>query len=388
MTGLLAVVRREVARQRRRPVALLLGLVLPPVAFALLLAIFARPVPTDLPVVVVDRDGSSFARRLARMLDAAPSMAVVARTGDPAVAHDALLRGTAYAAIVIPEDVERRALRGEAPAIVLETNSQWLIPASILRRDATEVVGTLSAGIEIAQREARGEGALARARFEPVRVERHALFNPHPNYALYLLGGLLPTMLQLFVLVAAVDAVGSELRDGTAGAWLDAAGGRTAVALAGKLLPLVAVFFGQAALMLGLLRAVVGLPLPGSAAMLAAGTAALVLAYAGLGALVVGTSRGLRFATSSAAVIASPAFAFAGLTFPAEGMTAFAQGWGAALPLTHYLGLFVEQGMRGAPAAASWPELGILLAFAAGSALLALPLLARLLRDPSCWGRP
>jgi ABC-2 type transport system permease protein len=95
----------------------------------------------------------------------------------------------------------------------------------------------------------------------------------------------------------------------------------------------------------------------------------------------------LRFATSVAAFLASPAFAYAGITFPTMGMPAFARLWGNLLPLTHYLRLLVDQSMKGAPASVSWPSVLALLGFAVAPLLLAWPRLRRVASDPSFWGR-
>ncbi|QQR73060.1 MAG: ABC transporter permease [Holophagales bacterium] len=386
--ALVAVLVRELARARRGPLVALLVVVLPLASFALLAAVFSARVPRDLPVVLVDLDDTPLSRRLARFADATPSVRLAERTADAALAERRLLEGRAYAVFTVPAGFERNVLRGGPSPVLLATNSQWLLPASLIRRDLTEAVGTLSAGVEIRTLEARGSGAaLARERFEPVHGERHALFNPGLDYLHYLLVGLLPTMLQIFVLVAGVQAVGSELREGSAGEWLDAGQGRIGVALFGKLLPYATGYLGIAAAMLAGLFGPLGVPRRGSATLLLVASALFVLAYLGLGALLAALFGNLRLATSAAAFVATPAFAFVGLTFPTMAMPPLAQVWGAALPLTHYLRLLLEQAMRGAPPADSFAELAVLGGFALVAPWLALPRLARLARNPAAWGR-
>jgi ABC-2 type transport system permease protein len=132
---------------------------------------------------------------------------------------------------------------------------------------------------------------------------------------------------------------------------------------------------------------VAGVPMRGSPPLLLLGTALFVLAYQAVGILLVALFANLRFATSVAAFLASPAFAYAGITFPTMGMPAFARLWGNLLPLTHYLRLLVDQSMKGAPASVSWPSLAALLAFATVPLLLAWPRLRRVASDRSFWGR-
>ncbi len=386
--GMLRVAGRELRRIGGRPLYPLLLVVLPLVSFALLWTIFSAGMVHDLPVAVADLDGSPLSRRLVRMLDASPTLVVTRRVGSGLEAEQLLLAGEVYAAVLIPADFERSVLRGEPAAVTLYRNSQLLLPSSIIRRDAMAAIGTLSAGIEIRSREARGETpAQARERFEPIRVERHALFNPWLNYVYFLVSSLLPAMLQIFVLVAAVHAVGVELKEGTGREWLEAAGGSTVRAVAGKLLPYTAGFLVIAAFMLTLILEFMGVPLHGDLPTLVAGTLLFVLAYQGLGVLLAAWLANLRLATSAAAFVATPAFAFVGVTFPTEAMPVYARAWGALLPLTHYLCVLVEQVMRGAPASVSLTELTILAGFALLLPALSLRRLARVLDDERYWGR-
>jgi ABC-2 type transport system permease protein len=384
-----AVLRREMRRIATRRLELLLLVVLPAVALGFTWAIFSAGLPRDLPVAVVDLDHSRLSRQLVRMIDATPTVRVSERPADTRAAEELILEGRVYACVLLPEGLERDARRGEAPPVVAYTNAQLLVPASLVRRDLLAATSTLSAGIKLRRLRAAGETeASARVRFEPVRADIHALFNPQLNYVSYIFVALFPTLLHVFVLLAAVNSVGSELREGTAGEWLATAGGSVPRAIAGKLLPSTLVFLGVAAGAMAVLFGVAGVPMRGGLALVLLGTLLFVLAYQAIGVLVVALAANLRFATSVAAFVASPAFAYAGITFPAIGMPAFARIWGALLPLTHYLKLLVDQSMKGAPVSVSAPSLFALLAFVVAAPLLAWPRLRRVLRDERYWGRP
>jgi len=386
--GVLTVARRELRRMSTRILYPLLVVVSPLLSFALLWVIFAAGTIRDLPVAVVDLDGSPLSRRLVWMLDASPTMAVTHWVGSGLAAEELMLRGEIYAAVLIPRDLERDVLRGARTSVVLYRNSQLLVPSSLVRRDAMAAVGTLSAGIEILRREAGGgTPTQALERLEPVRSDRHALFNPWLNYVYLLVSSLLPTMLQIFVLVAAVHAVGIELKEGTGPEWLASAGGSVIRAICGKLLPYTVGFLLMAWFMVAFTLRFMGVPLHGDLTTALAGTTLFILAYEGIGVVLAAWFANLRFATSAAAFVATPAFAFVGLTFPTMAMPPVAQAWGALLPLTHYLRLLVEQVMRGAPPAASLPELGALAAFFVVTPLLATRRLGKVLTDGRYWGR-
>lgn len=386
--SLFAVVRRELKRASASWYTLVLFAVLPLLSFAVLLAIFRSGVPHDLPVVVVDEDHSALSRQLARMIDATPSMRVAAQAADVEEARGLILRNAAYAMILVPEDMERDVRRGNAPNVIAYYNAQLLLPSSLIRRDLRAAVATLSAGLEIKMREARGDtprGALAH--LEPIRLDSHTLFNPQLNYSTFLVTALLPAMLQIFITVGTVHIIGVELKQGTASDLLDTAGDNAARALVGKLLPYTTWFALLALLMIALVFQGDGVPIRGSLKLIVVSTMLFVLAYQAVAVLIVSWLANLRFATSVAAFYCSPAFAFIGVTFPALAMPVAARVWGAMLPLTHYASVLFGQGLRGAPAASALPSMAALAMFVvvgAGASSWRLP---RVLRDASCRGR-
>jgi ABC-2 type transport system permease protein len=322
--GFWSVMRRELGRVGGSLYYPVLLVVLPLLSFAILVAIFRSGVPRDLPIAVVDLDHTALSRQASRMIDATPSMRVAFQAASAQEARSLVLENKAYALVMIPEDFERDVRRAASPKVVGYYNAQYLLPASLIRRDLRGAIATLSAGLELRVREARGEtpkGAMAH--LEPIRLDSHTLFNPQLNYAYFLVAALLPTMLQIFVTIGTVHAVGIELKESTAGEWLATAGNRSWSAVTGKLLPYTVYFILLGLVMLGVLFRLVGVPLQGNVPMIAAGTVLFVLAYQAVGLFIIAWFANLRFATSSAAVYCTPAFAFVGVTYPAIGMPTF-----------------------------------------------------------------
>ena len=339
-------------------------------------------------MAVVDRDQSSLSRQLIRMVDATPGMQVAAQAPSVEAARTLVLTDRVYAVILLPAGMERDVRRGEAPKVVAYYNAQYLLPASLIRRDLRSAVGTLSAGLELRARQSKGEPAhAARAHIEPIRVDYHTLFNPQLNYLYYLVAALLPTLLQIFVMVSGVHAFGIELKDGTAGDWMAAAGGRAWRAVLGKALPYAAHFSVLGLFTLVVLFRFMGVPLHGHLQVVVAATLLFVAAYLAVALMVVAWTANLRFASSIAALYSAPAFAFVGITFPLMGMPVTGRVWGALLPLTHYLQILVDQSMRGAVPAVSMPSLAALLAFVAVAPAVSVWRMGQVARDPRYWGR-
>jgi ABC-2 type transport system permease protein len=322
------------------------------------------------------------------MIDATAGLRVAFEDPDQAVAEAQVLRGESYGVIVLPRHFARDADRGAAPRVAVFFNGQYLLPASSVRRDATAAIATLSATVEAGSRAGQGQpGAQVANLVEPITVDAHILGNPALSYVPYLVTGLLPTLLQIFVMIMAVHAFGSELRDGTAGAWMDAAGGRTAAAIVGKTLPYAVYFVGLSLLMLAALFGWLGVPLTGEPAVVLAATVLFVVAYLAMGFAAVALAGNLRLATSLAAFYSVPAFAFAGLTFPVFAMPVLGQAWSSLLPLTHYLALTIDHALRHAPLHTAQRPLIVLGAFAVLPWIALGWRMGALARNPRAWGR-
>jgi ABC-2 type transport system permease protein len=386
--GFWAVMVREKSRISAHSRYALAMVVLPLVSFALTWGLFSNQYPKDLPVAVVDLDHSALSRTIIKAIDATSVIEVSFQMSDPIRARELMLRGRIYAMVILPRGLEYDMLRGRGGEVMGYTNTQMLLPGSIVSSGLSAAVATVSAGINFQSRLKRGEmDEAAMVHLEPVNLDRHVLFNPQLNYMYFLAAALCPTFFQIFILMTAVMAMGSEFKYGTAGKWLETAGGSIWKAVAGKL----AVYFMSFTLLGLVMLAIVlngfGVPLRGSLAGLIAATGLLVMAYLSCGIILVFLFPSLRMALSAASFFSGTAFAFVGLTFPQSGMPGLGKAWSSMLPLPHYLHIFLEQTIRGAGLSESVPDFMVLFIFAlAGIGLV--PLLKSHMKDSRYWGKP
>jgi len=366
----------------------------PTLAVMLLLWTFSAGLPHRLPIAVWDQDHSSLSRQLTRMLEATPGLAVQSQVLNASEAQWALQSVSAYAVVQIPPGFSRNVKRGQATDVALLHNAQLATHSSLIQRDVRQVVGTLSAGVEMSSLAKRGTPRQAlKIRMEPVRTNLVSLFNISTNYEQFLAAALIPALLHILAMTAGAWSVGRELRDHTLGEWArQAAGGSPAGwtamlgALAGKLaLPWASLTLcGLLALMwLTLGR---GWPVAGSLGWLGLGLAALVAVSLAAGAFMAALTLSLRTALSGAGLLSAPAFAFSGVGFPLLAMPASARGWALVMPYTHYARLQIEQLQMGSPPAHSLPVVGGLLATTLILMLLAAAGLCRGLNLPEKWG--
>ncbi len=382
--------RREVALLRSRPWDLAMITWVPALACLLLWWIFSAGLPTRLPIGLVDDDHSALSRQLTRFLDATPGLAVAVRYANAAEAERGLRSAEVYAVVRIPGDFTRTVKQGRAAQVTLLHNAQLGTHSGLIQRDVRTVVGTLSAGIEMAARNKRGEPAqTVRVSMEPVRTGMVTLFNASLDYEQFLAAALLPALLHILAMTAGAWSVGRELRDRTVAQWLGAHPTFRQVlgAVAGKL------WWSWLGLGLVGTAALVGITWgrgwhpAGSVAWTCLALWVFLALSIAMGALAASATRSLRTALSATGFITAPAFAFGGVGFPILAMPWGAQLWARALPFTHYIRVQMEQLQMGAPLAVSLATpLWMLLASAL--LLLASTLGLRAAADqPATWGK-
>ncbi|MGB3072630.1 MAG: ABC transporter permease [Ottowia sp.] len=366
----------------------------PALALMLLAWIFSAGLSERLPIAVWDQDHSSFSRQFVRMLEATPGLAVQSQVLNAAEAQWALQSMSAYAVVQIPPGLSRDVKRGIAGEVVLMHNAQLATHSSLIQRDLRQVVGTLSAGVEMRALAKRGTpNQVLQVRMEPVRTSLVSLFNISTNYEQFLTAALVPALLHILAMTAGAWAVGRELRDRTLGEWAEEATGGRPVnwasmlgALAGKLaLPWLSLT-SCGLLMLLWLTVGRGWAVPGSLSWVGVGLAALVAVSLAAGALIAALTLSLRTALSGAGLLSAPAFAFSGVGFPLLAMPSSARGWAVSMPYTHYARLQIEQLQMGAPIVQSLPIVSGLVLATLILLLLAALGLCRGLKRPDKWG--
>jgi len=359
MNSIVNSFRREARRLAADPWDLAMVTWVPLLGVALLWWIFSAGLPRHLAVGVVDEDHSSLSRQLVRMLDATPGVRITQQFANTGEAERALRNIEVYAVVTIPRDFARTVKKGRAAQVTLLHNAQMGTHSGLLQRDVRAAVGTLSAGIEMAARNKRGEAARAvRESMEPIHTQMVALFNVSSNYEQFLGAALIPALLHILAMTAGAWSVGRELRDRSLGQWLgDALGTGGLLHTAGSLMGKLALPWLSLTLV-GLL-ALVGITWgrgwhpPGNLAWVAGALALLMAVSLAAGAALAALTHSLRTALSGAGFFAAPAFAFSGVAFPLSGMPASARAWAEAMPFTHYIRLQIEQLQMGAPLATS-----------------------------------
>lgn len=360
---------------------------LPMLSFVFFAVLFHKGVARDIPVAVLDQDHSTLSRKITEMIGETPT-ALVAYGIQSMDEGERLMREGRISAIVqIPAFFEKNILSNSQTHIESYISGSNITVNGLLSKDIQTAVTMFAAGIQIQILTKQGlTERQAMAQVQPVRFDKHVLFNPYINYGYYLSPSFMPMMMLIFIVMATVFSVGTELKNGTAREWLRSADDSTAAALLGKILPVTAAFFLLSLAMFVIIFKVVGVPLNGSFALILLGTLLFTLSYQSISVLIVAVVANLRLSLSLGGGYSVLAFTFSGLTFPVMAMYPAMRALSKLFPFTYYTDLFVDQMLRGAPAVCSLPDLGALALFIVVP-LLCLPRLRKVCTDEKFWGR-
>jgi ABC-2 type transport system permease protein len=337
----------------------------------------------NVPIAVVDRDGTQSSRDFTRLVDATPDVAVTELFPDIASAEREVYARRVDGILVIPQYFERDLLHGRPSPVALYADASYFLIYQRVSGAVAAVARTLGAEIETARLIAIGvDPAIAAAAPDPMPLTAVPIFNPEAGYATYVLPAAFVLILQQMLLM------GVGLLGTLPGA--DPADGGTrgltpATIIAGKLLAYLALEAVILPIYLIVLPYLYGLPRLGETLPILIFAVPFVLAVAGLGFVVAGIfRRPIRVALILAA-LGLPLFMVAGFSWPSEAIPPAIRMVSYLVPSTSAITGFVKLSQLGAPLAAANSELLTLCALAVFYNLIALLLMARKTRaiDPT-----
>jgi len=385
-SAIVKVVRRETTLLSKNRILLFASFVAPVLSILLVMWIFSVGVVHNLSVAVVDRDDTALSRKVTQSIDATP-IARIEKFSNISRAHEGMKQGFIDAIILLPENLERDAFKGNSPEIALYINNTNVVKGGMLYSGLYKTLSTISAGLKLNVSMKQGvpqskaiEGVM------PVKMDSHILFNPFGNYSYFLTLGLLPLMLTILTLLVSVYALGIELKQGTAGELLEVANDSGIVALTGKMLPYTFLFLMHAMVMNLVLFKVLGTPLQGSLVIILFSEFLLIVIYQLLAILILSVTANMRLSLSLGSAYTLMAMTFAGVTFPTIAMPLIAKIFGWFFPYTFWLKIFLGQTIRNQPLHTTIPYFLIL------SLFIIVPMFSffamkRKLGNSKYWGR-
>jgi ABC-2 type transport system permease protein len=335
----------------------------------------------NVPIAVVDRDGSQSSRDFARLVDATPDVAVTEVLPDFANAEREVFARRVDGILVIPQYFERDLMHGRPSPVALYADASYFLIYQRVNGAVAAVARSVGAEIETARLIAIGvDPAIAVAAADPMPLTAVPVFNPEAGYATYVLPAAFVLILQQMLLMGVAllaTLPGADPNEG------DTRRRRLlpATIVTGKLLAYLALEAVILPVYLIVLPYLYGLPRLGGIVPILIFAVPFVLSVAGLGFVVAGIfRRPIRVALILAA-LGLPLFMVAGFSWPSEAIPPLIRQISFLVPSTSAIDGFVKLSQLGAPLSAANSELLTLCALAVFYNLIALLQMARQTRS-------
>jgi ABC-2 type transport system permease protein len=351
MSGLLAVFRGEIRRIfTLRPVfsVLIIG-------SAFYAVFYPQPYLNEalrnVPIAIVDADGTSVSRELARRIDATPDIAVTMVLPDLVSAEREVYARKIFGILMIPKNFERDLLHGRASPIALYADASYFLVYQRVSGGVAAVARALGAEVETTRLIGIGvDPALASAASDPMQLTALPLFNPQGGYATYVLPGAFVLLLQQILLMG-VGLLGTLPGPVRTGNVPDGRPPGPFATLAGKMLAYLLLEAVILPLYLLALPYFYGLPRLGGVVPILIFAVPFVLSVSGLGlvvAAIFGNPLSVQLVLAS---IGLPFFFLAGFAWPTEVIPDAVHVVSLMVPSTSAINGFTRLAQLGAPLA-------------------------------------
>jgi len=325
----------------------------PFVCFTLVIAIFYKGVAYDMPVVYVDQDKSELSRTLLFHMQSSPTIKLLQECTTPQEASKFLQESKAYAVVIIPKHFKRDVLLKKQPQVTVMLNTQYILVGKILKAALLDVIGVSSAQVDFVHNLATTSTPIeAMERIAPLKLYNVPFFNTTKNYFYFLVTALLPSIWQIFIVIATLISFGSLFKEKREKEFFSTS--YLELQILGKMFPYTLAFMFWGVVYMYFIYGTMGWSFYGSWSVMFFGMFVCVIAYQAMALLFFVTGFDYARSLSLGAVYTAPAFAFLGVTFPIYSMNAFALFWRDLLPISKLMELQISQANYGAPV---WLEL-------------------------------
>jgi ABC-2 type transport system permease protein len=356
--GLGAVLYKEALHIRRDQMALFFALVIPLLQMILLgfgIDTNVRQVKT----VVLDENNREESRELIDRLRNSDTFRVIARVRTDRELNDAIVGGRAKVAVKIPWDYSDQLIKhGTAQVEVLIDGSDSSVAGQAIN------VSTAIGLDESLQRVLGDRQAL------PVEMRPQLLFNPDSRSPNFFLPGLMSVLLLNVTTFLTAFAIVREKEKGTL-EQLFVTPVKPLGLMFGKILPYLAIGFGELCLILLMMVAVFRVPVHGNTVLLLLFSLPYLFVSLALGLLISSKANSQSEAMQLAFLTILPSIFFSGYIFPRDTMPLIFYLISYLVPAAYYINITRGIILRGAGIAHLWLDALVLLAMGIGLLVLA-----------------
>lgn len=355
-----ALAKKEFIQIRRDVRSLVAAVFLP----LLMIFLFGYALSLDvdrIPTVVLDRDGTPEARRFVSLLADSRYFEVTRYLERPAQLDEALARGLALMAVVIPQDFGRALRTGaQTPVQVLfdaTDSNTTTIAEGYIKAVATDFGMALQAG--------RLRRAGLRMADIPVEPRIRVWFNPEMKSRNFIIPGLTGVIMMSICALLTAMTISREKETGTLEQLISTPVTRGEMIL-GKLLPYLGVGLVDLTLVVGAGVLVFGVPFRGSYLNLFF-TSLLFLAGTLAWGLFLSAVAKTQLQASQMAMLSAylPSFLLSGFIYPIENMPVVLRAITHVVPARYFVEILKGLFLRGVGLDCLWPQVLALLVYTA-----------------------
>ncbi|HET6701519.1 MAG TPA: ABC transporter permease [Gemmatimonadaceae bacterium] len=347
------MLRKEFIEMRRDRFTLAMLIGIP----AIQLILFGYAVQTDvrnIPTVVLDESRTSQSRRLVEMMANTRNFRIVGTVPNRDAAREAIERGDAAAAIIVPPEFASDLKRGRG------AQAQVIVDAADpLSSQAAIAAASLAGARSAAELAPRAPPQIAPA----VDVRVRPWYNPEGRNSPYIVPGIIGILLTMTMVSITGAAIVRERERGTLEQLVVTPIGKTSLML-GKTIPFAVVGYLQVTVILLLGKLLFDVPMRGSLLLLYVLIAPFIIASLGMGLFISAVTKTQIQAMQLSFFFIMPNILLSGFIFPRSAMPEPAQWVGAALPLTYFLTVMRGVLLKGVELSDVWREALVLLGFA------------------------
>ena len=347
------MLRKEFIEMRRDRFTLAMLIGIP----AVQLVLFGYAVQTDVrnvPTVVLDESRTSQSRRLVEMMANTRNFRIVGTVANRDAVRDAIERGDAAAAIIIPPAFATDLKRGQSAQaqVIVDAADPLSSQAAI---GAAALTGARS-GAELSSRPIPTLSS-------PVDIRVRPWYNPEGKNSRYIVPGIIGILLTMTMVSITGAAIVRERERGTLEQLVVTPIGKTSLML-GKTIPFAVVGYLQVTVILLLGRLLFDVPVRGSLLLLYVLIAPFIIASLGMGLFISAVTKTQVQAMQLSFFFIMPNVLLSGFMFPRSAMPEPAQWVGNALPLTYFLTIMRGVLLKGVQFDDVWRQALVLVGFA------------------------
>ena len=312
--------------------------------------------PKRLPTAVLAADAGPYSRTLLAALQTSGYFRIDRLAAHQDEIERLLARGEVQFAVTIPENFDRKLVRGERPVLLIEADAA----------DPSATSNAIAALSQIAflalSRDLGGALAELKPGAPPVELRVHRRYNPEGVTAYNIVPGLIGTILTMTMVLMTGLAMTRERERGTFENLL-ATPALPIEVMTGKIVPYILIGLIQVTLVLAAAFSVFDVPMHGSPFLLYFVVLIFIAANLTLGITFSSIARNQLQAMQMTFFFFLPSILLSGFMFPFRGMPEWAQWLGSVLPLTHFLHLVRGIMLKGNTLVELWPQIWPILAF-------------------------